>query len=174
MKRISIIVVSILLAFSIGYYTKSQFGLHLTVKDKSIKDKLISEDFKILNIYLGQPISDALSILGQPTKVENAGELSECDKYYYFSNIMIGEHTFHAGKVGYILVSKSGIKTYRGIEVGSSEKDVIDQYGMKRKFHDSLSYEENEKSALYARLISFIFDKNSQVKEILIQYASTL
>ncbi|NLY75941.1 MAG: hypothetical protein GX075_11675 [Firmicutes bacterium] len=169
MKRISIILFCILLLSGGVYYIKAQSGSQL-----SSKNNLRTEDFKIMNIYLGQPISEALSVLGQPIKVVNGEELSECNKYYYFPNIMIGEHTFHAGKVGYILVSKSGIKTFRGIEVGSSEKDIIDRYGSKKKYHDSLSYGENKENALFANLISFIIDKNGKVKEILIQYASTL
>jgi hypothetical protein len=138
-----------------------------TNRNSTSKDISKVDDFKILGIYLGQPITEALSILGKPLKVEETDKDNNIEKYFYFPQIMIGN--FRVSKrVAYIWIEKSGVKTFRGIEVGSSEKDVMYRYGNVRKVQNMLSYEKDDKEAFG---IAFFINKG-KVKNIPISILS--
>ena len=133
--------------------------------------QLVDSDFNVENIYLGQPISKALSILGKPVKIKKASINDECKKYYYFPQMTIGESRFYINKVGYICIFKKGIKTFRGLEIGDNESDVINRYGKVVKSFDSLSYEKDYEPA-YTKGISFVISEG-KIKEIIISFRST-
>lgn len=169
--RKSIIVIMAIGAFII-HFTPIVNGTQKTYL--SAKDSLRVDDFKIMGLYLGQPITEALKTLGKPQKVETAKITGECERYYYYPQIRIGASRVLSKKVGYISITKKSIKTFRGIEIGSSENEVIKCYGKTAQEFNSLIYEKEYDPSYsgYSLGIRFVIEKG-KVKEIIISFLST-
>lgn len=130
------------------------------------KDPLIKEDFQVLGIKLGTPLSEVtqILILGKPKKVTNDSKKTIC---YYYPQLVI-KSFFLEGvtdrTVDYLLINDKIIKTYRGIGIGDREKDVIYRYGKNDEILNSLIYETHFGDVGYYA-INFLIN-NGKVKQV--------
>lgn len=130
------------------------------------KDKLVLQDFKIGGLYLEQPISEAIKILGEPIKVKsipNKDGLSEYDEEdYYFNGVTIRVEKSNK-KVIQVRIERKDLRTYRGIRVGDKEENVYKHYGKTVKSDDILFYQ----AIAYQKSIKEAFNKSINVYYII-------
>ena len=96
------------------------------------KDPITEKDFEINGVQLGMEISEVPKILGNPIKIETTKKKTIT---YYYKEFSITSFYYTGVKkrtVDYILIKTNEYSTYRGIKIGSSEKDVILRYGEPR------------------------------------------
>lgn len=128
------------------------------------KDPLIKEDFQVLGIQVGMPLSEVTKILGKPKKVTNDSKKTIC---YYYPQLVI-KSFFLEGvtdrTIDYLLINDKNIKTYRGIGIGDREKDVIYRYGKKDEILKRLIYETHFGDVDYYA-INFLIS-NGKVKQV--------
>lgn len=134
------------------------------------KDKLCDRDFEIAGIRLGGVISKVTTILGKPDKIEKASDNSYFGEDYIYRDLLISSFK-GTQEICLIIVNRKGLKTYRGIELGSSKKDVIARYGEADE-HDNRLFYERPNNANYTDAINFLIEKGI-ITEIQIYYAST-
>lgn len=145
-------------------------GSEITMVTKELKP----DDFQIGGLKLEQTISEVKRILGKPKKIgatviykENVNKNNwEC---YYYSGVQL-EVSKKSKKVYDITVNKAGLKTPRGIGVGSIEKDVISKYGEAEKVDDYLNYQKYDSKINASYSMDFLIEKG-KVKQIQIYYA---
>lgn len=160
MKRLAIISALLLLISSSGCLANEML---------TEKDKLSKEDFEINGIRLEQPISEVISKLGKPDKVEKLpGEDGILDKDFYFGEIIIS--TFKYSKrelIGYIFIKKENIETYRGVKIGDNIKEVFYHYGKNEIDNGIIFYESPFEVGNFAYMIGFVI-KEDKVNQILL------
>lgn len=166
MKKLVIIIFLILILVSCVYFIYAQSNLGLTSKDS-----LRVEDFKIMKIYLGQPISEALLILGKPAKIKKDNIEQTTETLYYYPQLFISSSSDLADKVNYISIKIKGIKTFRGIEVGDDLKTIYNKYGKEKVNQGIVTYSKSYDS-FWDYAISFVISNNI-VKEIILSFATT-
>jgi hypothetical protein len=144
------------------------------------KDKLVLQDFKIGGLYLEQPISEAIKILGKPTKVITIPNKDGVRKYdeedYYFPGVIIRVHKSDK-KAIQLRIENKNLKTYRGIKIGSKEEDIYNHYGKVEKADNELTYWMLKSQTLVSKhyvdtyyAISFVIN-NGKVSRIDFDYA---
>lgn len=160
LKKLTIILALLLIFSSSGCLAEEKL---------TEEDKLCKEDFKINGIKLEQPISEVISKLGKPDKVEKlSGEDGILDKDFYFGEIIIS--TFKYSKresIGYIIIKRENIETYRGVKIGDSIKDVFHHYGKNEIDNGIIFYESPFEVGNFAYMIGFVI-KEDKVNQILL------
>lgn len=128
------------------------------------KEPLIKEDFQILGVKVGMPLSEVTKILGKPKKVTNDSNKTIC---YYYPQLVIKSFFLEGVSdriVDYLLIKDKNIKTYRGIGIGDSKKEVIHRYGENDEILNRLIYETHFGWVDYYA-INFLIS-NGKVKQI--------
>lgn len=124
-------------------------------------NELVSEDFSISGLYLGDSLTKASKIFRKPKKIQR-GKYSIT---YYFSDVNVKQYIFENGTekvVHEINVISNKVSTYRGIRIGDPEEKVFSRYGRTDKIEDTLLYELHLDLAY---MISFTISKG-KVKDI--------
>ncbi|MCL6592281.1 MAG: hypothetical protein K6U80_20340 [Firmicutes bacterium] len=173
-KKIVLIIIMICVLFAcIGYYVVV-FGNILNNSSKlkmlTAKDQLQLQDFKIGGLYLQQPISEVVKILGKPLKVETKTINGAILQNYYFSGVIVGVYKSDQ-KVFQLRIENKNLITFRGIKVGDKEEKVYYHYGKGDKMDNEIVYwmhVSDTPNVYYA--IGFNI-KNSKVERINYDYA---
>ena len=129
------------------------------------KDPLVKKDFQINKIVVGMNLTDVPKVLGKPIKVIKDNRKMIC---YNYDQFLIKSFYLEGVKeryVDYILVKNKKYSTYRGIRIGSEEKEVIAKYGKPIVVNDDKYYYQTSIEELTYYAINFLI-KKSKVKEI--------
>ncbi len=136
MYRKVTLITLISIIISVCVYWHTVYGNKTANSFLIVKDELQKEDFNIEGLYLKQPITEAIQILGKPIKVvsiPNKDGFKEYDEEdYYFPGVIIRIQNSDQKSVRLIIEDKT-IKTYRGIGVGDEEEKVYYHYGRVEK-----------------------------------------
>jgi hypothetical protein len=156
-KLIIFTFICVILCISIAY---GSFDNNFTAKDP-----LVKKDFEINGVQLGMEISEVPKILGNPIKIETTKKKTIT---YYYKEFSITSFYYIGVKkrtVDYILIKTNEYSTYRGIKIGSSEKDVILRYGEPRINRDTILYYQIKDDNLNTYVIEFLVEKG-KIKQI--------
>lgn len=129
------------------------------------KDPLVKKDFEINKITVGMRLTDVQKVLGKPIKVIKDNKKVIC---YIYDQFLVKSFYLEGVKeryVDYILVKNKKYSTYRGIRIGSEEKEVIAKYGEPIVINDDKYYYQTSIEELTYYAINFLC-KKSKVKEI--------
>ena len=128
------------------------------------KEPLIKKDFQISGIRVGMPLSEVTKVLGTPKDTTIDNKKTIC---YYYPQLVIKSFFLEGVPdriVDYILVKDKNIKTFRGIGIGDSKKEVIRRYGENDEILSRLIYETHFEWVDY-HAINFLIS-NGKVKQI--------